>query len=61
MSKYKPLKLTIRGMNKHLDIMSEERTFFTVGYVCDKVLDNIHKTHFKHWPSLLLVSVEETT
>jgi hypothetical protein len=60
MSKYKTIKLTIRGMNKHLGTMSEERTFFSVGSVCDEVLGNIHRTHFKHWPSVLLVSVEET-
>lgn len=60
MSKYQTIKLTVRGMNKHLGTQSEERCFFSVGSVCDQVLEDIHRTQFKYWPNILLVSVEET-
>ena len=60
MGKYKSHKITVQGINAQTGITSSEQTFFTTLPVKDEVLKQIHRSSFKYWPQIRLVSVEDS-
>jgi hypothetical protein len=57
-NKYTQYKLLIKGINRHLGTDSGEQTVYSYG--CDdRSLREIHRQHFRYWPTIVLLNVEE--